>query len=70
MLLKTTLDENKLSLNVTKTHNLLMGSRYKIEPIENGFEFSLSIGNEPISSIADTKYLGLHVDQYLTGKSM
>ena len=65
MLLKARLDENKPSLNVAKTHNLLIGRRYKTKPIENSFEFSLSVGNEPISSVADTKYLGLHVDQYL-----
>ena len=34
ILLKTWLDENKLSLNVTKTQSLLMGSRFRIKALE------------------------------------
>ena len=68
MLLKTWLDENKLSLNVTKTQSLLIGSRYKIKALErpDSCKHSLSIGDELISSAADKKYLGLQADQYLS----
>ena len=68
MLLKTWLDENKLSLNVTKTHSLLIGSRYRIKASErpDSTKHFLSIGEELISSEADTKYLGLQVGQYLS----
>ena len=68
MLLKTWLDKNKLSLNVTKTQSLLIGSRYRIKALErpDSIKLSLSIGEELISSAADTKYLGLQVDQYLS----
>ena len=31
----------------------------------DSFKLSLSIGNEQISSVTDTKYLGLQDDQYL-----
>ena len=67
MLLKTWLDENKLSLNVTKTQSLLIGSRYKTKALEqpDSPKLSLAIGDELISSVASTKYLGLQVDQYL-----
>ena len=34
MLLKTWLDERKLSLNVSKTQRLSIGSRYKIKAFE------------------------------------
>ena len=68
LFLKTWLYENKLSLNVTKTHCLLIGSRYNISALErpDSFQLFLSIGNKLISSVTDTKYLGLQVGQYLT----
>ena len=46
MLLKTWLDENKLSMNVTNTQSLLIGSRYKIKALErpNISKFSVCIG--------------------------
>ena len=67
MLLKKWIDENKLSLNVAKTQSLFTGSRCKVHVIErpDSFRLSLSIENEQISSVTDTKYLGLQVDQYL-----
>ena len=67
MLLNTWLDENILSLNVAKTQSLLIGSRYKTKALEqpDSPKLSLAIGDELISSVAATKYLGLQVDQYL-----
>ena len=60
MLLKTWLNENKLSLNVTKIQSLLIGSRYRIKALErpDGTKLLLSIGEELMSSVADAKYLG------------
>ena len=67
MMLKTWLDENKLSLNVTKTQSLLIGSRYKTKALEQSDspKLSLAIEDELISLVATTEYLGLQVDQYL-----
>ena len=65
--LKSWLDENKLSLNVAKTQSILIGSRYKIRAVEqpdNQKPF-LHIGDEAISIITSTKYLGIQVDQFL-----
>ena len=60
MLLKTRLNENKLALNVTKSQSLLIGSRYRIKALErpDGTKLLLSIGEDLISSVADTKCLG------------
>ena len=65
--LKTLLESNKLSLNVAKTHNLLIGSRKKLKDIENSESEKLQIviGEEPVSAIKHTKYLGIEVDQFL-----
>ena len=61
---------NKLSLDVTKNRSLLVGSQYKIKALErpDSFKLSVAIGDELISSVADTKYLGLQVDQYLSSE--
>ena len=68
MLLKALLDENKLSLNVTKTQSLLIGNRYKIKALKrpDSSQHFLSIGVELTSSVVDTKYLELQVDQCLS----
>ena len=65
--LKSWLDENKLSLNVAKTQSILLGSRYKIRAVEQpgNQKPSLHIGDEAISIITSTKYLGVQVDQFL-----
>ena len=65
--LKSWLEENKLSLNVAKTQSILIGSRYKIRAVEqpDNQKPSLHIGDEAISIITSTKYLGVQVDQFL-----
>ena len=65
--LKSWLDENKLSLNVAKTQSILIGSRYRIRAVEqpDNQKPSLHIGDEAISIITSTKYLGVQVDQFL-----
>ena len=44
----------------------MIGSRYKIKALEqpNSPKLSLAIGDELISSVTNTKYMGLQVDQY------
>ena len=65
--LKTWLEENKLSLNVAKTQSILIGSRYRLRALEQPGtpKLSLHIGDEAISNITSSKYLGVHVNQFL-----
>ena len=65
--LKIWMDSNKLSLNVTKTQTILIGGRKKLKGIENSETQNLHIiiGQEPVSKIKHTKYLGIEADQYL-----
>ena len=65
--LKSWLDEKKLSLNLAKTHSILIGSRFKIRAVEqpDNHKPFLHIGDEAISIITSTKYLGVQVDQFL-----
>ena len=57
--LKTQLAANKLSLNVDKTHSLIIGSGQKLKRIRQTMAMkpSLVIGRETISMIKDTKQL-------------
>ena len=65
--LKTWLEENKLSLNVAKTHCFLIGSRNKLRIFNqsNTTMPSIYIGDDKLSPIASIKDLGVQVDQYL-----
>ena len=66
--LKIWLAGNKLSLNVAKTNSIVNGSRKKVKDIQqtSAMKPSLVIRDEDISMIEHTKYLGVHVDQYLS----
>ena len=66
--LKTWLAANKLSLNVAKTHSLIIGSGQKLKSIQQATAVkpSIVIGTETISMIKDTKYLRVYVDQHLS----
>ena len=57
MMLKPWLEENKLSLNVTKSRRQLIGSWCKIKSLErpDSSRLSLAIGDEQISLVADTR---------------
>ena len=61
------LEENKLSLNVTKTHCILIGSRNKIRALNQSKTTmsSIYIGDDKVTPITNIKYLGVQVDQYL-----
>ena len=65
--LKTWLESNKLSLNVAKTQHLLVGGRKRLKDIENSEtqKLEIVIGDEMVSAITHTKYLGIEVDQFL-----
>ena len=64
--LKIWLEENKLSLNFTNTRCILIGSRNKIRALNqsNTTMLSIYIGDDKVSPITSTKYLGVQVDQY------
>ena len=66
--LRTWLAANKLSLNVAKTHSLIISSGQKLKNIQQdtAVKPSLVIGRETISMIKDTKLLGVYVDQHLS----
>ena len=62
-------DANKLSINVAKTHSLIISSRQKLKNVQQAaaVEPSLVIGKEKLSMIKDTKYLWVvYVDQHLS----
>ena len=66
-LLKNWLESNKLSLNVSKTQSMVIGSRNRLKRIgqsENSIP-ALKIGEEPVSMVKHAKYLGVQVDQHL-----
>ena len=58
------LEGNKLSLNVVKTQGMIIGSRCKLLSIDlpSSSKPDLNIGNEEITMVNNTKYLGLQVD--------
>ena len=66
--LKTWMESNKLSLNVTKTQTFLIGGRKKLKDIENSDpqNLQIAIDQEPVSQIKHIRYLGIEVDQFLS----
>ena len=69
--LQTWLGENKLSLNDAKAHCILIGSKNKIRALNqsNATMSSIYIGDVKVSPITSIKYLGVQVDNILTGRS-
>ena len=61
------LEGNKLSLNVVKTHEIIIGSRCKLHSIDwpSSSKPDLNIGSEEITMVNSTKYLDLQVDDQL-----
>ncbi|CAB4036019.1 Hypothetical predicted protein, partial [Paramuricea clavata] len=59
---------NKLSLNVTKTEIILIGSKPMIKSISNR-QPNIIIENKPIKQVYDCKTLGVTVDQHLSWKN-
>ena len=68
--LKSWLNANKLSLNVTKTQSLVIGGRKRLNDIEKVGRVKplFNVGEETVSIIKEAKYLGVMVDQYFNWK--
>ena len=68
--LKLWLEGNKLSLNVSKTQAMLIGSRAKLQNISNGDGISSKfvIDDEVVPMINEAKYLGIQIDKTLSWK--
>jgi hypothetical protein len=57
--------DNKLPLHLGKTECILFGSKRKLKRVSN---FQVSCNNHIISSQKSVKYLGLNIDQSLSGE--
>ena len=59
---------NKLSLNVAKTHSLVIGCRKRLEHTSDDKEAkpSFVMGEENVSIVESIKYLGVIADKYLS----
>ena len=68
--LKSWLNANKLSLNVTKTQSLVIGGSKRLNDLEKvgGVKPQFNVGEETVSIIRKAKYLGVMVDQHLNWK--
>ena len=68
--LKSWLNANKLSLNVTKTQSLVIGGSKRLNDIKKlrGVKPLFNVGDETVSIIKQAKYLGVMVDQHLNWK--
>ena len=66
--LKSWLQGNKLSLNVAKTHSLVVGSRKRLKNISNDkvAKPSFVVGEENVCIVESMKYLGVIVDKHLS----
>ena len=66
--LKSWLQGNKLSLNVAKTHSLVVGSRKRLKDISDDrvAKPSFVVGEENVSIVENIKYLGVIVDKHLS----
>ena len=66
-LLKTWVEEKKLSFNVAKIHCILIGSRNKLRAINHSSTTmsSIHIGDDKVSPITSIKYVRAQVDKYL-----
>ena len=68
--LKLWLGGNKLSLNVSKTQAMLIGSRAKLQNISNGADIrpKFIIDDEVVPMINKAKYLGIQIEKTLSRK--
>ena len=62
------LQGNKLSLNVVKTQDMIIGSKPEIKKLKNVISTlpSFRVGGEEIDLINETKYLAVVIDNCLT----
>ena len=68
--LKSWLNANKLTLNVTKTQKFVIGGKQRLSNMEKvgGVKPLFKVGEETVSIIKEAKYLGVIIDQYLNWK--
>ena len=68
--LKSWLNANQLSLNVTKTQSLVIGGSKRLNDLEKvgGVKPQFNVGQATVSIIREAKYLGVMVDQHLNWK--
>src|SRR6218665_523239 len=66
ILVNNCLMNNRLSLNVSKTNSILFRSRRKHLPSNEGV---LTINNISIPRVDNARFLGVHIDQFLTWKT-
>ena len=59
--------DNKLSLHLGKTESILFGSKKKLKNIES---FEVRCGEEIIKHVKSVKYLGVQIDDDLSGSSI
>ncbi len=61
---------NKLSLNISKTNSVLFKPKYQIIP-DNSLDSdcTLSFGDEDITHLSHSKFLGMELDEYLEWSS-
>ena len=59
--------DNKLSLHLGKTESILFGSKRKLRKVES---FDVKCGNETIKHVNNVKYLGVQIDNDLSGNSI
>ena len=64
---KQWLMDNKLSLHLGKTESILFGSKRKLKKVES---FNVKCGNESIKHVNSVKYLGVQIDNDLSGNSI
>ena len=64
---KQWLMDNKLSLHLGKTESILFGSKRKLKKVES---FDVKCGNESIKHVNSVKYLGVQIDNDLSGNSI
>lgn len=66
---KDWLVDNKLSLFLGKTKNILLGPKKKLQNV-NEYDFSIECDNIEIESKSNVQYLGIIFDKFLSGEKM
>ena len=59
--------DNKLSLHLGKTEAILFGSKRKLKRVNS---FEVRCGEIKVTNVKSVKYLGLQIDNDLSGKSV
>ena len=59
--------DNKLSLHIGKTESILFGTRYNLNKVNS---FDVICNNEIVKNVKSVKYLGLQLDEELSGETI